>query len=58
MMEKAHRNKLRAKFGRYLANKRLICLAIPDDFEFMGPVLVSLLKLKVIGFLPVSHARA
>ena len=52
VMEKAHRNKLTSKFKKYLNNKRLICLDIPDDYEFMDPVLVSLLKAKVARHLP------
>jgi predicted protein tyrosine phosphatase len=52
VMEKAHRNKLTSKFKKYLNNKRVICLDIPDDYEFMDPVLVSLLKAKVARHLP------
>ena len=52
VMEKAHRNKLTSKFRRYLANKRVICLDIPDEYEYMDPGLVRLLKLKVSRFLP------
>lgn len=51
VMEKAHRNKLSSKFKRHLANQRLICLDIPDDYEFMDPVLVRLLQSKVTRFL-------
>ncbi len=52
VMEKAHRNKLTSKFKKFLHNKRVICLDIPDDYEFMDPVLVSLLKAKVVRHLP------
>lgn len=52
VMEKAHRNKLSSKFKRYLANKRVICLEIPDEYQFMDPVLVRLLQAKVSRFLP------
>jgi predicted protein tyrosine phosphatase len=52
VMEKAHRNKLTSKFKKYLNNKRVICLDIPDDYEFMDPVLVTLLKAKVARHLP------
>jgi predicted protein tyrosine phosphatase len=47
VMERAHRNKLTAKFKRYLAHKRVVCLDIPDDYEFMDPELVRLLKVRV-----------
>lgn len=54
VMEKAHRNKLASKFGRYLHGKRVICLDIPDDFAFMDPALVQLLRQKVTRFLPAT----
>ncbi|MBR0705340.1 low molecular weight protein tyrosine phosphatase family protein [Bradyrhizobium liaoningense] len=44
VMEKAHRNKLNRKFRSSLNNKRVICLDIPDDYEFMDPVLVRILE--------------
>jgi predicted protein tyrosine phosphatase len=52
VMEKAHRHKLSAKFKPSLLNKRVICLDIPDEYEFMDPVLVRLLQSKVSRFLP------
>jgi predicted protein tyrosine phosphatase len=54
VMEKAHRSKLSAKFGRHLKNARVVCLDIPDEFDFMDPVLVRLLKEKVTRFLPAT----
>jgi predicted protein tyrosine phosphatase len=54
VMERVHRNKLSAKFKPWLANKRVICLEIPDEYDFMDPILVSLLKTKVSRHLPVS----
>jgi predicted protein tyrosine phosphatase len=44
VMEKAHRNKLAKKFKPQLNGKRVICLNIPDDYDFMDPTLVRLLK--------------
>ena len=52
VMERAHRAKLSAKFKPHLGNKRVICLDIPDEYEFMEPGLVRLLKAKVPGHLP------
>ena len=54
VMEKAHRNRLSAKFGRHLNGKRVICLDIPDDCDFMDPMLIRLLKQKVVRFLPAN----
>lgn len=47
VMEKAHRNKMQAKYRSALKGKRLICLNIPDDYDFMDPALIQLLKAKV-----------
>lgn len=54
VMEKAHRIKLTSRFRKHLHNKRVICLDIPDNYEYMEPTLVSLLKAKVSGFLPAA----
>lgn len=51
VMEKAHRNRLTYKFKKYLADKRVIVLGIPDEYEYMDPGLVRLLKAKVSPFL-------
>lgn len=52
VMEKAHRSRLSRKFRLHLGDKRIICLDIPDKFEFMEPALVSLLTTKVPPHLP------
>lgn len=52
VMERAHRSKLATQFRRHLANKRVICLEIPDDYEFMDPDLIRLLKARVPRHLP------
>ncbi len=44
VMEKSHRNKLAKKFKAHLKKQRVICLNIPDQFEYMDPTLVKLLK--------------
>ncbi|MNW17418.1 hypothetical protein D3C71_2166010 [compost metagenome] len=51
-MEKAHRNRLSQKFRAHLGGKRVICLDIPDDYDYMDPTLMQLLKRKVTPFLP------
>lgn len=50
VMERAHRNKLSKKFRAQLGSKRIICLDIPDEFEFMDPALVRLLEAKAGPF--------
>ena len=47
VMEKSHRNKVAKKFRDQLKGKRLVVLDIPDQFEYMQPELVNLLKARV-----------
>lgn len=54
VMERSHRNKLSRKFRAHLKTKRIICLDIPDQFEYMDPALVRLLEAKVGPFLRLS----
>ncbi len=51
VMEKTHRSRLSGRFKAYLSGKRVICLEIPDDYDFMQPELVRLLQAKVGPFL-------
>jgi predicted protein tyrosine phosphatase len=51
VMEKNHRAKLSKRFRKHLNGKRVICLDIPDDHEYLDPVLVKLLEAKVGQFL-------
>ncbi|TCK31293.1 putative protein tyrosine phosphatase [Ancylobacter aquaticus] len=51
VMEKAHREKLQARYRAALKDKRLVCLDIPDRFAFMAPALVRLLERKVMPLL-------
>lgn len=51
VMEKSHRSKLLNKFQPWLKDKRVICLDIPDEYEYMEPALVELLRKKVLPLL-------
>jgi predicted protein tyrosine phosphatase len=51
VMEKAHTAKLSSKFKQHLKNARVVCLDIPDNYEFMEPALVQLLESKVGRYL-------
>ena len=51
VMEQSHRKKLSQKFRSYLNGKQIICLGIPDEYEFMQPELIEILKKKVTPFL-------
>ena len=46
-MEASQSAKLSANFRAALKNKRVVCLDIPDKYEFMEPALVRLLTAKV-----------
>jgi predicted protein tyrosine phosphatase len=50
VMEQSHRKKIASKFREQLRDKRLIVLGIPDNYEFMDPELVELLKARVAKF--------
>lgn len=52
VMEKTHRTKLAKRFRRSLGSRRVVCLDIPDDYDFMDPELVALLRRKVTPLLP------
>lgn len=50
-MEKKHQRRLESKFPEALAGKRVVCLNIPDDYQFMQPELITLLQAAVPPFL-------
>jgi predicted protein tyrosine phosphatase len=47
VMERAHRNKVQRKFKPQLKDKNLVVLDIPDDYEFMDPALIALIKARM-----------
>jgi len=51
VMEKSHRSALTRRFGRHLARARVVCLDIPDRYEFMDPELIAVLESKMSRFL-------
>lgn len=52
VMERAHRSKLSGKFRKYLGGKRVVCLEIPDEYDYMDPGLIRILKAVVPKHLP------
>ena len=44
VLERAHRKKLLSKFKRSLTSQRVICLDIPDEYEYMDEELVELIR--------------
>lgn len=51
VMENAHRKKLNRQYGRHLKGKKVVCLGIPDNYQFMQPELIALLEAKANSFL-------
>jgi predicted protein tyrosine phosphatase len=47
VMEKGHRAFIRNKFPRIYDTKKIVCLYIPDEYDYMQPELIELLKVKV-----------
>ncbi len=47
VMEPVHRQRLTQRFGALLRGKRVVVLGIPDDYGYMQPELVALLKARV-----------
>jgi predicted protein tyrosine phosphatase len=47
VMESAQRRKLSQRFGAQLKGRRVACLNIPDDYEFMDPALIRRLEAAV-----------
>ena len=52
VMERRHRTKIQNRYRSALKSKRVICLDIPDEFEFMDPMLVRILEARVSRYLP------
>lgn len=56
VMEKRHRNRLERKFREALAGKRVICLYIPDDYEYMDEELIDRLRGGVVPHVDFGDA--
>ncbi|MGY4640334.1 low molecular weight protein tyrosine phosphatase family protein [Pseudomonas sp. TE24901] len=53
VMEPIHRKKLTARFASELKGKRIVCLHVPDDYEYMAPALIKLLEGRVGRYLSI-----
>ena len=51
VMEKKHKIRLMDRFGSLLDSKEIITLDIRDDYEYMDPTLVEILKTSVSPYL-------
>jgi len=57
VMERTHRQRLSQKFRAHLKNQRIVCLNIPDEYDYMEPALIELLRRRVIPHLPSPPAK-
>ncbi|MFT3805445.1 low molecular weight protein tyrosine phosphatase family protein [Arenimonas sp.] len=51
VMEEKHRSRLLAEFSRAMANKPIHVLDIPDEYQYMDPELVDMLRASVSSIL-------
>ena len=51
VMEKRHKDRLNDRFGMLLDDKELIILDIGDDYKYMDPELIEILKISVSPYL-------
>lgn len=58
-MEKSHLSRLRLKFPEAMQGRRVVCLHIPDEYEFMQPELLDELRAKLAPYamLPAENSR-
>ena len=47
VMEKTHRARLNRQFKKHLGKAKIVCLDIPDNYDFMQPELITLLEARV-----------
>lgn len=47
VMEKHHRNYIRKYFPEIYKNKKIVCLYIPDEYDFMQAELIRILRFKI-----------
>jgi predicted protein tyrosine phosphatase len=50
-MERKHAERLREQFADEIGDKPLITLRIPDDYTFMDPALIELLRTELTAHL-------
>jgi predicted protein tyrosine phosphatase len=47
VMEKHHRNDIRKHFPDIYRQKKIVCLYIPDEYDYLDPELIEILQEKV-----------
>lgn len=54
-MEKSHLSRLRRKFPEALQGKSVVCLHIPDEYEFMQPDLLDELRGRLSAYITLPE---
>lgn len=57
VMERRQRNVIHKRFRDVYEGARIICLYIPDEYDYMDPTLVHLLSARVAQHLPIGGAE-
>ena len=50
-MKKKHSRRIQEKYGEELSGKKVVCLHIPDEYEFMDEKLIGILEAEADRFL-------
>jgi predicted protein tyrosine phosphatase len=58
VMERRHLNRLQKKFRQEIAGKRIVCLFIPDDYEYMDEELIDRLRTGVAQHVDFGEAAS
>jgi predicted protein tyrosine phosphatase len=54
-METKHMDRIRQNFSASLEGKQLICLHVPDDYDYLEAELIELLKSKLSAYIEVPE---
>jgi predicted protein tyrosine phosphatase len=51
VMEKRHRERLMQKFSQAMEGKPIVCLHIPDDYDYMDEALIEVLRSRLDDYI-------
>ncbi|GBL06333.1 low molecular weight protein tyrosine phosphatase family protein [Glaciecola sp. KUL10] len=51
VMEQTHKSKVKKRFKQQLTSQKVVCLGIPDNYEYMDPELIKILEKSVGQFI-------
>ena len=51
-MEKKHSKRIQEKYKEEIKDKKVVCLYIPDEFEYMDNKLIEIIKDKIEKYMP------